>query len=373
MSASRDFKGGFSRRNFLISSSCFGAAMATVRLFPLPALAENVLQDKRVAAQPLIDKGFAAVRQVGTGIYATISDVTKGFTTVCNGGFIIGREASLLIEGYSGPSGASFQYDALRSVSQLPVRAALDTHYHFDHSMGNTYYGAHEIPIFAHAKTPPLMIEKYANLQGQDKAPILAPLEKRVQDAKDETERQHAISDLNAYKKIFAVIDKYMVGLPDHPLDPSKLPMTLDLGGTSAVIETYPGHTPTDIMVRVPEQNIVFTGDLLFNGWYPVAFDANISGWRATLQKFASFSKDTLFVPGHGQLCGQEGVANLRAVFDDLAQHASKMYKAGVPVEEAQKRYVVPEKFKNYVIFAWGFTVVPTITKLYEEFKAGTA
>jgi len=256
--------------------------MATVRLFPLPALAENVLQDKRVAAQPLIDKGFAAVRQVGTGIYATISDVTKGFTTVCNGGFIIGREASLLIEGYSGPSGASFQYDALRSVSQLPVRAALDTHYHFDHSMGNTYYGAHEIPIFAHAKTPPLMIEKYANLQGQDKAPILAPLEKRVQDARDETERQHAISDLNAYKKIFAVIDKYMVGLPDHPLDPSKLPMTLDLGGTSAVIETYPGHTPTDIMVRVPEQNIVFTGDLLFNGWYPVAFDANISGWSDT-------------------------------------------------------------------------------------------
>ena len=78
-----------------------------------------------------------------------------------------------------------------------------------------------------------------------------------------------------AISTIFAVIDKYMVGLPDHPLDPSKLPMTLDLGGTSAVIETYPGHTSTDIIVRVPEQNIVFTGDLLFNGWYPVAFDAN--------------------------------------------------------------------------------------------------
>lgn len=347
--------------------------MATARLFALPALAENVLQDKRVMAQPLIDKGFAAVRQVGTGVYATISDITKGFTTVCNGGFVVGREASLLIEGFVGPAGAALQYDALRSVSKLPVRAALDTHYHFDHSMGNSFYGEHEIPVFAHAKTPPLMVEKYAKLQGQDKAALLASLEKRIQDAKDETERQHATSDLEAYKKIFAVVDKNMVGLPDHPLDPSKLPMTLNLGGTSAVIESYPGHTPTDIIVRVPEQNVVFPGDLLFNGWYPVTFDATISGWRATLQKFASFSKDTLFVPGHGQVCGQEGVAGLRAVFDDLAQHASKMYKAGVPVEEAQKRYVVPEQFKNFVIFAWEFTVDSTIAKLYEEFKAGTA
>jgi len=46
------------------------------------------------------------------------------------------------------------------------------------------------------------------------------------------------------------------------------------------------------------------------------------------------------------------------------------MYKAGVPVEEAQHRYVVPEKFKNFPIYAWGFTIGPAITKLYAEWGA---
>ncbi len=361
----------FTRRNFLTATSCFGTALALTRYFPLPALAERVAQDPRLSAQPLVDKGFAAVRKVGAGVYATISDPSKGLDTLCNGGFIVGSDAALLIEGFRAPSGAAFQLEVLRTVSRLPVRAAVDTHYHFDHSMGNAHYGAHGIPVWAHAKAAPLMVQNYANLQGQDKTALLEPLQKRVRDAASETERQRAQSDLNAYQLVFQTIDSTVVALPNHPLDPSKLPTTVDLGGIKALIETYPGHTPTDIIVRVPEQNIVFTGDLLFNAWYPVTFDADISAWRATLAKFAGFPKDTLFVPGHGQVCGQEGIATLRAVFDDLAAQASKMYQAGVPVEEAQKRYVVPEQFKNFPIFAWSFTVGATIAKLYEEFKAG--
>jgi len=359
------------RRGFLTSTSCLGAALALGKYFPLPALAEPIAQDPRVAETPLLDKGFAAVRKIGQGVYATISDFSKGIETLSNGGFIVGSDAALLIEGHRAPAGAAFELEALRLVSQVPVRAAVDTHYHFDHSLGNAYYGAQGIPVLAHAKTAPLMVERYANLQGQDKTPLLEPLEKRLRDAADESERQRAQGDLNAYKLIFATIDSTIVALPSQPLDPAKLPLMLDLGGVKAVIETYPGHTPTDVVIRVPEQNIVFTGDLLFNGWYPVTFDADLSAWRATLAKFAAFGKDTLFVPGHGQLCGQEGVANERAVIDDLAEHAGKMYKAGVPVEEAQKRYVVPERFQGFPIFAWSFTIGSAIAKFYEELKAG--
>lgn len=359
------------RRSFLTTTSCFGAALTVWKYLPLPALAESVAQDPRVAVQPLVDKGFAAVRKIGPGVYATISDFSKGADTICNGGFVIGRDAALLIEGFRTPSGAAFQLEALRTVSQVPVRAAVDTHYHFDHSMGNAHYGAHGIAVWAHAKAAPLMVQNYASLQGQDKTALLEPLQKRVRDATNETERQRAQGDLSAYTLVFQTIDSTIVALPNHPLDPSKLPVALDLGGIKAAIETYPGHTPSDIIVRVPEQNIVFTGDLLFNAWYPVAFDADISAWRATLAKFAGFGKDTLFVPGHGQVCGQEGVATLRAAFDDLAAQASKMYKMGVPVEEAQKRYVVPERFQGFPIFAWSFTVGATIAKLYEEFKSG--
>jgi len=371
-----DFNGGdrgakpFSRRSFLAKTSCFGAFYALAKLIPLPALAAEWKSDSRLSPTPLVDKGFASVRKVGNGLYATISDPSKGNTTLCNGGFLVGKDGALLIEGFTTPAGASFQMDALRMVSQAPVKGALDTHYHFDHSMGNSFYGANAVPLWAHAAVAKRMVENYVPLQGADKAAVLGPFEKRVSDARSETEKAHAQSDLNAMTGVFAIANATLLALPNHPLDARK-PMTIDLGGVSAVLESYAGHSGTDIIVRVPEQNVVYMGDLLFSGWYPVCFDekATISGWRETLKKFAAFDKDTLFVPGHGQICGQEGIASIREVFDDIAAQAQKMYQAGVPAEEAQHRYVVPEKFKNFPIFAWGFTIGPAITKLYAEWQ----
>jgi cyclase len=366
-----DLSQGFSRRKFIAQTSCFGAFYAVAKLIPLPALAETLSTDSRVSQTPIVDKGFASVRKIGNGLYATISDPSKGNTTLCNGGFLIGNDAALLVEGFTTPAGASFQMDTLRTVSPVPVKGALDTHYHFDHSMGNAFYGVHGVPLWAHAAVAKRIVDNYTPLQGADKAMALGPFEKRVADAKSDTQRQHAQSDLNAVTGLFQIANSSVLALPNHPIDPAKLPMTIDLGKLSAVLESYPGHSGTDVIVRVPEQNVVYTGDLLFSGWYPVTFDeqATVSGWRATLAKFAAFGKDTLFVPGHGQICGQEGIDSIREVFDDIAAQADKMYKAGVPVQEAAERYIVPDKFKNFPIFAWGFTIGPTITKLYEEWR----
>src|SRR5262249_33178980 len=338
---------GVSRRHFLACTSCFGAAYAVAHMLPLPALAKPLPQDSPIPSSPLVDKGFASVRKIGNGVYATVSDYSKGTQTVCNGGFLVGRDAAFLIEGYHRSAGAAFQMDALRMVSSLPVRAALDTHFHFDHTMGNAFYGAHDIPVWAHWKVASHIAESYGSLQGVDRATFLASLTKGVRDARTDSERQHAQSDLNATSTVFDSTNNTVLALPNHPLDPAKLPLTVDLGGLTAVLEIYPGHSGTDVIARIPDQNIVFTGDLLFNAWYPVTIDASISAWRKTLAQFASFDNATLFVPGHGQLCGQEGIALSRAVFDDLADHAERMYKAGVPAAEASERYAVPEKFKN--------------------------
>jgi glyoxylase-like metal-dependent hydrolase (beta-lactamase superfamily II) len=367
-----DISKGFSRRQFLAHTSCFGAFYAAAQLIPLPALAAELGSDSRVSQTPIADKGFASVRKIGNGLYATISDTSKGFATISNGGFLAGKDSALLIEGFGSAAGASFQMDALRMVSQVPVKGALDTHYHFDHSMGNAFYGANGVPLWAHATTAKRIVDNYAPLQGADKEAVLGSFEKRIKDAKSDAERAHAQSDLNAVTGLFQIANASILALPNHPIDPAKLPMSIDLGGLTAVVESHPGHSGTDMIVKVPEQNVVYAGDLLFSGWYPVCFDekATVSGWRETLKKFATLDKDTLFVPGHGQICGQEGVAALREVFDDIAGQAEKMYKAGVPAEEAQHRYVVPDKFKNFPVYAWGFTIGPAITKLYAEWGA---
>ncbi|MGA2097176.1 MAG: MBL fold metallo-hydrolase [Candidatus Acidiferrum sp.] len=362
----------FSRRGFLTRASYAGALYSAAKLFPFPAIAAELADDPRVSQTVIADKGFASVRKVGDGLYATISDPSKGTQTLCNGGFLVGKDSAFVLEGFISAPGAAFQWETLQGITQVPVKAAMDTHYHYDHSTGNAFYGANGTPLWAHADTAKRIVTKYGVLQGVSKSAALAREEKAVKEAKTELAKTHRQGYLDAMSNIFDAINATTLTLPNHPLSASKLPLKVDLGGLTAVIEHYPGHSGTDLIVRVPEQNVVYTGDLLFSGIFPVTFDdrATNSGWRQTLKTFASWDKDTLFVPGHGAICGQEGVALFRSLFDDIEEQAEKLHKAGVPVSEAVDRYVIPEKFKNISPFAWDFSIGPTVAKFYAEWGA---
>jgi cyclase len=363
----RNLSQSFSRRAFLAHTARLGAFYTAAKRMPLEALGGSLATDSRVAETPLVDRGFASVRQIGKGLYATISDRSKGLQTRSNGGFLVGRDRALLIEGFQTPTGAAFQMEALRMVTPVPIQAAIDSHFHFDHSLGNSLYGGNGVPVWAHAKAAARMMEKYPPMQSEDLDTLLAPWNMRVLEAKTDRQRQHAETDIEGLTGMFEPVKQSVLALPSHSLDPAKMPMTVDLGGLSVVIETYLGHTDTDLIVRVPDQNVVYTGDLLVNAQYPTNLDGYPTAWRATLAKFATYDKDTIFVPGHGQLCGLEGVALLREVFDDIAGQAEKLHKAGLPVEEAVERYEVPERYKNFRMFSWGFTVGRTIEQLYLE------
>src|SRR5712691_10002823 len=206
----------FSRRTFLAKSSYWGSIYTAAKLLPMPALAAELARDSRVSQTPIVDKGFASVRKVGEGLYATISDPSKGFQTVCNGGFLVGKDGALSIEGFISVAGAGFQMDALRMVSQVPVKGALDTHYHFDHSMGNAFFGANGIPLWAHVNTAKRIVENYVPLQGAEKEAVLGSFEKRIKDAKSETERAHAQSDLNAITGVYLIANASVLALPNH-------------------------------------------------------------------------------------------------------------------------------------------------------------
>ena len=365
----KDFSKPFSRRTFLAGTSSMGALYAASRLAPLAALAEPLADDPRIVKQPIADKGFASIRKIGDGLYATIADRSKGLQARCNGGFLIGRDAAIIVEGFQTTTGAAFQLDTLRTVTQLPVRAAINTHWHFDHTLGNSVYGGAGIPIWAHADAASRMAAVYPKWQAEDLATFLAPWGKRVSEAKTDSQREHAKSDIEGLTGMFKPVSEAVLALPNHPLDPAKMPMKIDLGGLTIIIETYIGHTDTDLIFRVPEQNVVYTGDLLTGGQYPVNINGYPTQWRATLAKFATFDRSTLFVPGHGPIFGQEGVAEMRGCFDDLAEQAEKSYKAGVPVEEAVERYVVPDRYKNYRQFSWGFAIGRTIEQFYAEWS----
>jgi len=360
----------FSRRDFIAGAASAGALYATSRMLPLSAqapavgVAPSLANDSRIAAQPILDKGWAVVRQIGRGVYATIGDRTKGIHGRSNGGFVVGRDAALLVEGLQTPIGAAGQMEALRMVTQVPVRAATISHWHHDHILGSSYYAGQGIEVWAHAKVPERMLGRYLKWQAEERTAFAAPWERRVREAKSESQRQHAQSDIDGLLSMYDPVKQFGLAVPNRLL--STFPVTIDLGGISAVIEYFPGHTDTDIVVRVPDQNIAFMGDELAPQ-YPTNLDASLKEWRASSAKFAAFDKSTIFVPGHGPLSGIDLAVTQVAIFDDIAGQAKKLLDAGVPVAEAVERYVVPEKWKGLRMFSWGFTVGRTIEQLYAE------
>jgi glyoxylase-like metal-dependent hydrolase (beta-lactamase superfamily II) len=283
---------------------------------------------------------------------------------------IAGREAALIVEGHMEPAGAALEIEAARMVSKAPIRGAIDTHFHLDHTFGNLAYAEQRIPILAHEKVAPMMKERYAAQKGADKKPLLAPLEKRIAASATSAEKKRREEDLAAWKWMYDSIDSARLAFPTESFTTAQLPKRIDLGGITAVIEFHPGHTATDIIVRVPERDAVFAGDLLFNGAYPVALDADMVEWRKVLDTFSGYGRGTRFIPGHGAVCGLDTVQDQCALFDDLRGHAEKMLKTGAAVDEAADRYVVPGRFQGYHMRSWDFTVGAAVRSYYAKLNA---
>jgi cyclase len=94
---------------------------------------------------------------------------------------------------------------------------------------------------------------------------------------------------------------------PPESTTPVVEPLRLDLGGIEAHVLPVPGtaHTDGDLVVWVPDDGVLFTGDLLFNGVCPLAFSGSVTGWAEALDWLAGFGAATL-VPGHGQVSAAE-------------------------------------------------------------------
>ncbi len=339
------------------------------RQFLMAAVTAPTVAMAQENAEPILDRGFAQVTRMADGVYVTVAG-PGGPQCLSNGAVIAGRDATLIVEGHFFPEGAELEIEVARMVSKAPVRAAVNTHYHLDHTFGNIAYERQKIPIMAHERAPALMKERYAALQRVDKGPLLAPLEKRAANATDPIEKRHLNSDLGALKWMYEAIDRVTLAYPTELLGASDFPNKIDLGGITVLIEHQTGHTPTDLVVHVPERDLVFTGDLLFEKSWPVAFDSDMISWRKALDRLAAFGRGTRFVPGHGPVCGVEVVREFADLIDDLHNHSEKMLRASASVEEATRRYTIPDRFEKFDMFSWDWAIGGAMRSYYAQRKA---
>ena len=102
------------------------------------------------------------------------------------------------------------------------------------------------------------------------------------------------------------------------------------------LIEVGPAHTAGDVLVYVPENKIVYTGDILFIEGTPVMWRGPVANWIRACDFIVEMDVEVI-VPGHGPLTDKSGVRSVRDYLDYIHTEARVRFDNGMTAEEAAK------------------------------------
>jgi quinoprotein relay system zinc metallohydrolase 2 len=225
----------------------------------------------QVAAAPL------HVDQVAPGVYVHIGqhkDFEDGYDgDIANIGFVIGTDAVAIIDtGGSYAVGMALK-EALREITQLPIRYVINTHGHPDHVFGNAAFINADS---AKANPPPIFIGHARLAQA-----MALRSDAYLRNLKKQLGREAGKSALVPPGQT----------VQDH--------LTLDLGNRKLELTAWPSaHTDNDVTLFDAATGTLWTGDLLFIERTP-AIDGDVKGWLSAMDALAKAPAATT-IPGHG-------------------------------------------------------------------------
>jgi glyoxylase-like metal-dependent hydrolase (beta-lactamase superfamily II) len=112
----------------------------------------------------------------------------------------------------------------------------------------------------------------------------------------------------------------------------------LDLDGTEVhLIYVGPCHQLGDTIVHVPDEQVVFAGDVIFRQCAPMGWTGTYEKWLTTLDLIIWLDPDVI-VPGHGPVCGIEGAMEMKAYLEYVREESSLCFERGLTSLEASKR-----------------------------------
>jgi glyoxylase-like metal-dependent hydrolase (beta-lactamase superfamily II) len=142
--------------------------------------------------------------------------------------------------------------------------------------------------------------------------------------------------------------------------------LALKVGDKEVLLKTVgPAHTRGDVLVHVPNDRTVFTGDILFVQGHPVLWAGPIDNWVAACDQILAWDVETV-VPGHGPITDKSGVRAMKDYLLYIKVEARKRFDAGMPVAAAA-RDISLDRFAG-----WGDAerIVVNVASLYREFGA---
>jgi len=292
-------------------------ALLAAALCCLPALA--AAQDS-----PDFSKVQVKVTKVAGQVYV-IEDASPEFSGG-NIGVSVGPDGIVLIDDKFAPLAPKIEA-ALRSISDQPVRYVINTHYHGDHTDGNTVFGPKSI-VIAHDNTR----KRMAAGRGKEQPPAPA-----------------------AALPIITFDDKLSVHLNGEDIRAVHLPSA---------------HTDTDVVIFFPKSNVVHLGDEFFNGMFPfIDTDGggSVKGLIANLTKLLpQLPAGAKLIPGHGPVATAKELRGFVAMLEQTTAFVEAGIKAGKTVDQLKQ----DKSLAKYDSWSKGFFKTDEfIAMLYNDLK----
>ncbi len=285
----------------------------------------------------------------------------------CNAAVVINDNDVLVVDSHISPAAAWALHEELKAITPKPIRFVVNKHFHFDHAHGNQIYGP-DVEVVGHEFTRAQLASggsktsrSYAffieSLPAQ-----MSQLKQRIGAAagaeRSKLEAQLAVMERH-YRATQAVV-------PTPPTVTLSEAMTLHRGGRETrLLFLGRGHTGGDVVVLLPNERIVITGDLLTVGPSYLG-DGYFTDWIATLEKLKALEFDTV-LPGHGDAFkGKAKIDHFQAYLRDFWSQAQQMHKGGVTAEEASKRIDLRAQTPNYPTITQPGVNVNGVLRAYE-------
>lgn len=283
------------------------------------------LQEKKVSFTKLSDNAYA---------YTAEGDP--------NTGVIVGDDAVMVIDTQATPAMAQDVIRRIREVTDKPIKYVVLSHYHAVRVLGASAYQPEH--IIASQDTYDLIVERGE----QDKA-----------------------SEIDRFPRLFRAVESVPPGLT-WPTITFTGKMRIWLGKLEVqLLQLGRGHTKGDTVAWLPQQKILFSGDLVEFDATPYAGDAYFKDWPQTLDNIAALRPEKL-VPGRGAALQtpeevQAGLAGTKAFISDVYACVQEGVKAGKDLKTVYKdTYArLQPKYGHWVIF--DHCMPFDVTRCYDE------
>ena len=247
------------------------------------------------------------------------------------------------------------------------MRFLINTHFHYDHASGNQAFPSgvdiigHE---FTRRKLTGDILEKgmFADLlRGLPKQ--LDDLKARAASEADAATRMRRDQQLRVQTSFAHSLDDLKVTPPNVILDER---MTLFRGDREIrLLYLGHGHTGGDLVVHLPKERVICSGDLLVNGVANL-IDGYVNEWPAALEKLKAIDFVDV-IPGHGEpFKGKERVDWFQAYLRDLWAQGSALRDQRVPAADAAKRIDMTAHKAHYPTINGPGVNLPAVSRMYE-------